>query len=105
MKKNLTKGFLAALLLGSTSLLNAQTVDVDRTKYPDYSEVVNPDWSLMTPQGEADEAKTPARNRAASQRPDHVHNGLNRYFPPVFNQQGGGSGPHRGASPATGYRL
>lgn len=92
MKKNLTKGFLAALLLGSTSLLNAQTVDVDRTKYPDYSEVVNPDWSLMTPQGEADEAKAPARNRAASQRPDHVHNGLNRYFPPVFNQQGGSCG-------------
>ena len=89
MKKNLTKGFLAALLLGSTSLLNAQTVDVDRTKYPDYSAEVNPDWSLIP---STKEARVQSRGRAVSGRPDHVHNGLNRHFPPVFNQDGGSCG-------------
>ena len=89
MRKNLTKGFLAALLLGSASLLNAQTVDVDRTKYPDYSAEVNPDWSLIP---STKEARVQSRGRAVSGRPDHVHNGLNRHFPPVFNQDGGSCG-------------
>ena len=89
MKRNTLATLFATLLLGGAAALNAQTVDVDRTKYPDYSDKVNPDWSLMRPQGEA---KAPARNRAVSGRPDHVHNGLNRHCPPVFNQAGGSCG-------------
>ena len=91
MRKNLSRGILATLLLGSTGLLSAQAqiFEVDRTKYRDYSAEVNPDWSLMPTEGEA---KVQSRNRSASQRPDHVHNGQNRYFPPVFNQDGGSCG-------------
>ena len=90
MRKTFIAGFLTALLFGGAAqTMQAQNVAVDRTKYPDYSEIVNPDWSLMTPNGETG-AK--ARSRAASGRPDHVHNGLNRHFPPVFNQDGGSCG-------------
>ncbi len=90
MKKISFVGILAALFLSSATLTAQEvTLDVDRTKYPDYSDKVNPDWSLMTPKGEMG-AK--ARSRAASGRPDHVHNGLNRHFPPVFNQDGGSCG-------------
>ena len=104
MKKNLTKGFLAALLLGSTSLLSAQvrTFEVDRTKYPDYSEKINPDWSLMPAERET---KAQSRNRSTSQRPDHVHNGQNRYFPPVFNQDGGSCGSASRISYMFSYEL
>ena len=92
MKKTLSRGILAALLLGSTTLAaQAQTLDVDRTKYPDYSDKTNPDWSLMAP---AREQAAPAMGRAATRsgRPDHVNNAETRYFPPVFNQDGGSCG-------------
>lgn len=104
MKKNLFRGILAALLLGRTSLLNAQepTFEVDRTKYRDYSETVNPDWSLMPAKGET---KTSSRERGASLRPDHVHNGLNRHFPPVFNQDGGSCGSASRISYMFSYEL
>ena len=104
MKKTILTGILAALLLGSATPLAAQvqTPDVDRTKYPDYSEKINPDWSLMTP---ARETGAPARDRAASGRPDHVHNGLNRHFPPVFNQDGGSCGSASRISYMFSYEL
>ncbi len=90
MRKTRLATLLATLFLGSTLTLTAQqTVDVDRTKYPDYSEKINPDWSLMPP---IREAGAPARNRAVSGRPDHVNNAETRYFPPVFNQDGGSCG-------------
>ena len=88
MKKHTLATLLAALLLGSP-MTAQQAVDVDRTKYPDYTEKTNPDWSLMTP---VCEAGAPARNRAAGGRPDHVNNAETRYFPPVFNQDGGSCG-------------
>ena len=92
MKKTLLSGIFATLLLGSAALTTqAQNLDVDRTKYPDYSEKVNPDWSLMPP---VREDGAPSRSRAAvvSGRPDHVNNAETRYFPPVFNQDGGSCG-------------
>ena len=90
MKKRPLVILFTALLFGSTALKStAQTVDVDRTKYPDYSERVNPDWSLMP---QAQEAKAPAYSRTRSQRPDHVNNAETRHFPPVFNQAGGSCG-------------
>ena len=106
MKKNFFRGTLAALLLCSTSMLNAQaqTLDVNRAKYPDYSAEVNPDWSLMPTQGEA-KAKAQSLDRSASQRPDHVHNGQNRHFPPVFNQDGGSCGSASRISYMFSYEL
>ena len=103
MRKTIIAGFLTALLFGGAAqTMQAQNVAVDRTKYPDYSETVNPDWSLMTPNGETG-AK--ARSRAASGRPDHVHNGLNRHFPPVFNQDGGSCGSASRISYMFSYEL
>ena len=48
MKKTTLAGILAALFFGGSALMAqtpvAQTtVDVDHTKYPDYSDKVNPD--------------------------------------------------------------
>ena len=91
MKKRPLVTLFTALLFGST-LTTAQTVDVDRTKYPDYSEKFNPDWSLMTPIREAQGAKAPANSRTSGQRPDHVNNAETKHFPPVFNQAGGSCG-------------
>ena len=103
MKKTTLAGILAALFFGVSSLMaQTQTIDVDRTKYPDYSDKVNPDWSLMPPMGEA--AAT-ARDRAVSGRPDHVHNGQNRHFPPVFNQDGGSCGSASRISYMFSYEL
>ena len=82
MKKKLSRGILAALLIGSSTALSAQVMEVDRTKYTDYTPMNNPDWSLMTP----------ARARTRSQRPDHVNNAETKHFPPVFNQDGGSCG-------------
>ena len=89
MRKRPLVILFTALLFGSPTLSIAQTVDVDRTKYPDYSESINPDWSLMAPAGDA---KAPAYSRTRSQRPDHVNNADTKHFPPVFNQHGGSCG-------------
>ena len=104
MKKFIPTKALATLLLSGVVALNgqAQTVDVDRTKYPDYSESINPDWSLMP---SAKEARAQSRDRAVSGRPDHVHNGLNRHFPPVFNQDGGSCGSASRISYMFSYEL
>ena len=86
MKKRL----LAALLFGGIlTTVHAQTVDVDRTKYPDYSEKTNPDWSLMTPARNEDGA---ARVQSRTKRPAYVNNAETKHFPPVFNQDGGSYG-------------
>ena len=102
MKKKSLGVLLTALLIGSTTLTTAQTVDVDRTKYPDYSEKTNPDWSLMPA---TREAKAPAYGRARSQRPDHVNNAETRHFPPVFNQAGGSCGSASRISYMFSYEL
>ena len=85
MRKTSLILFIAALLGTTTLTAQEEATSVDRTKYPDYTEATNPDWSLMTPaEGRA--------TRATSQRPDHVNNGATRHFPPVFNQAGGSCG-------------
>ena len=89
MKTLFTKLFLALALCAPTVATAQQVVDVDRSKYPDYTETVNPDWSLM-PQKQA--VGTASRDRTVSGRPDHVNNAETRYFPPVFNQAGGSCG-------------
>ena len=91
MKRTSLVTLLATLLIGNcpTTLSAQQTVDVDRTKYTDYTETNNPDWSLMTPARREGEM---ARARTRTQRPDHVNNAETKHFPPVFNQDGGSCG-------------
>ena len=91
MKRTSLATLLATLLIGScpTTMSAQQTIDVDRTKYTDYTETNNPDWSLMTPARKEGEA---ARARTRTQRPDHVNNAETKHFPPVFSQDGGSCG-------------
>ena len=86
--KNILKSIIA-LAVALPMSLSAQ-VDVNREKYPDYSDKQNPDWTLMPNQG----AKKVQRANAAtrSQRPAYVNNAEKKFFPPVFNQDGGSCG-------------
>lgn len=81
---------ILALALALPMALSAQ-VDVNREKYPDYSDKTNPDWSLMQ---YAPMQKSAARTDAvpAEQRPTHLNNSELKFFPPVFNQDGGSCG-------------
>ena len=88
-----TRTILRSMLAMAIALpmsLYAQT-DVNREKYPDYSDKTNPDWSLMqhTPM-----QKSAARTGAvpAEQRPAYINNADLKFFPPVFNQDGGSCG-------------
>ena len=81
MKKILKLSLVGACLLPGA--MSAQ--GVDRTKYPDFTDVVNPDWSLMKPMRKAGA-------KDAATRPDHFNNADTPYFPPVFNQAGGSCG-------------
>ena len=89
-----TARLLKNLLLFAAVLpicMHAQTIDVNREKYPDYSDKTNPDWSLMQ---YAPMQKSAARTDAvpAAQRPAYVNNAELKFFPPVFNQDGGSCG-------------
>ena len=87
-KKNFLKSIMAlavALPMG----LSAQ-VNVNRVTYPDYSDKINPDWSLM-PQQRASKAQR-ADGATKVQRPAYVNNAEQKFFPPVFNQDGGSCG-------------
>lgn len=78
---------------GTTFIAQAQTTEVDRTKYPDYSDKVNPDWSLMSGVKKSSDVKgITVKSETSSERPAYVHNGKNKHFPPVFNQDGGSCG-------------
>ena len=88
-----TSRILKSLLAVAVALpmsLSAQ-VSVNREKYPDYSDKQNPDWSLMQ---YASMQKSAARADAvpAEQRPAYVNNAELKFFPPVFNQDGGSCG-------------
>ncbi|MBR3878207.1 MAG: hypothetical protein IKJ23_08505, partial [Bacteroidaceae bacterium] len=88
-----TRTILRSMLAMAIALpmsLYAQT-DVNREKYPDYSDKTNPDWSLMQ---YAPMQKSAARTGAvpAEQRPAYINNADLKFFPPVFNQDGGSCG-------------
>ena len=78
--------YLKQWLLASALLPTAlcAQVAVDRSKYPDYSDKVNPDPSLMQVKRSG--------TRATTTRPDHVNNADTKYFPPVIYQAGGSCG-------------
>lgn len=63
---------------------------VDREKYPDYSETLNPDTNLIT-YGSIRSLKG-RKTAPLSDRPDHVNNTDLKFFPPIFNQDGGSCG-------------
>lgn len=81
--KTITIKLLFGACFASLSPLSAQTVD--RAKYPDYTDKRNPDYALM-------QRHTLGVRNAMSARPDHVNNAETRFFPPVFNQDGGSCG-------------
>ena len=88
MKRLLEKALLLALLIMPCGIC-AQT-DVNRKKYPDYTDAVNPDWSLV--QKSENSGAQRALSTQLATRPDHVNNADTKYFPPVFNQDGGSCG-------------
>lgn len=81
--KNSKKVCLSCVLVLAAGSVAAQ-VPVDYSKYPDYTPPVKPDARTS--------AMFQPKAGAAQQRPDHVNNAENIYFPPVFNQDGGSCG-------------
>ena len=88
-----TSRILKSLLAVAVALpmsLSAQ-VSVNREKYPDYSDKQNPDWSLME-YASMQKSASRADVVPAEQRPAYVNNSELKFFPPVFNQDGGSCG-------------
>lgn len=71
---------------------------IDRTKYPDHGASSSPDSTLLLPMGRAG-------SRIVGQRPDHVNNAENKYFPFIFNQDGGSCGSASAIDYRLGYEL
>ena len=86
MKTIIKSALLCAGLL--PALASAQLVD--RTKYPDYNPGTNPDYSLLNHGSLANSMVK--NNGAIDVLPDHVNNAELKFFPPVFNQDGGSCG-------------
>lgn len=87
MKKTNLFRLLLSLLVALPFTAWAQ-VDVNRKMYPDYSDELNPDWSML----ETATGAKRANESDASTRPAYVNNAEKMYFPPVFNQDGGSCG-------------
>lgn len=89
MKMNQIFRVALALFIALPMGLSAQS-GVNRETYPDYSDSVNPDMTML---GHAGMQKSAARNDGArGQRPAYVNNAEQKFFPPVFNQDGGSCG-------------
>ena len=84
-KRLVSIALLATLLPAS---LPAQ--EVNRKTYPDYNGTINPDPSLMSYKKNVTTGGD--MKRAATSRPSHVNNAELKFFPPVFNQDGGSCG-------------
>lgn len=88
LKHHIMKNLLLRLTFVAAATLSVNAwgqVPVDRSKYPDYSDKLNPDPSLSV-------RRVATGAKSAQTRPDHWNNADTRYFPPVFNQQGGSCG-------------
>ncbi len=73
-----------------SAALNAQ--EWNREAYPDYNpNITNPEPSLIKFGAATTRKKARSMQRAAG-LPDHVNNAETKYFPPVFNQDGGSCG-------------
>lgn len=89
MKKKL---LFASVLFAPTLAQGQNAYLVDRTKYPDYSTIVNPDVSLLRYGGTYGTPQGAKRAPRAAQRPVMCNNANTPHFPPVFNQHGGSCG-------------
>lgn len=114
--KHLSKCILTAImLLVCNPAVHAQWdlegVEVDKTKWRDYTPQWNPNPNLLIPGAGVDgnssvKKNTSSRNRIktlqqGNELPDHWDNAKTPYFPPVFNQAGGSCG----VSSRVGYML
>lgn len=85
------------MLAGIAMAASAQDVPVNREKYPDYVDprtAYKPEPRLMKfmpVEGES-QSRMAARKAAAADLPEYWNNADTKYFPPVFNQQGGSCG-------------
>ena len=86
MKHIIKSAVICAGLL--PALASAQSVD--RTKYPDYNPNTNPDFSLL--KNSLGSSHKISRGAEANELPVRVNNAETKYFPPVFNQDGGSCG-------------
>ena len=78
--KSLKKKILAATLIAVGLPVSAQ-VEVNYEKYPDYAPPTKGDAKLMV-----------RRTDSKKQRPAYVNNAETKYFPSIFNQDGGSCG-------------
>ena len=89
------------LALATPLLASAQVMQVDRTKWVDYEDNYNPDWSLIYWQG--DEPMPGAKRTRSGELsvqevadrtdlPTHINAADTKYFPPVFTQVNGSCG-------------
>ena len=85
MKKLLVSVLAAATILPASIMAQ---VDVNREKYPDYTDKQNPNWSLIQKRA----SNGLMRADVQGERPAYVNNAEEKYFPPVFNQDGGSCG-------------
>ena len=94
---------LLLLAVATPLVAMAQYTQVDRTKWVDYEDNFNPDWSLTEWQG--DEAMPTALKRTKksgelttqqvkdrTDLPDHINAAETKFFPPVFSQVNGSCG-------------
>lgn len=88
----------ASLLMAGN--ICAQDIKVDRSKYPDATpHASGPTKSMVASQPQPTNA---ARSSIyGDTRPDHVNNALRKFYPPVFNQDGGSCG----SAQAVGYCM
>lgn len=76
MRKTNLFRLLLSLLVALPFTAWAQ-VDVNRAMYPDYSDKLNPDWSML----ETATGAKRANESTASTRPAYVNNAEQKYFP------------------------
>ena len=77
--------------------LYAQDVPVNREKYPDYVDPqkaypAEPRLMKFVPVEGESQSRNAAMSKAASELPEYWNNADTKYFPPVFNQDGGSCG-------------
>lgn len=90
------------LALATPLLAGAQVMQVDKTKWVDYQDNYNPDWSLIYWQGD-EPMPSSKRTRSGGEMttqevadrtdlPTHINAADTKYFPPVFTQVNGSCG-------------
>ena len=103
MKRNLlltlclVSALFAAAQIEDYTLPDGKVIKIDRSVFPDFK------YDATTkPQPEEYVARRKARARLGKTKlPTHVYNGESKYFPPIFNQDGGSCG----SAQAVGYMF